>query len=187
LSSLWKLFRGKKWNPLRQRTDSLDFHIDQLLLGTMLFTVTSFLLPTTAVYYFFFAFVKVLIGTAQFCLLCLVELLDRFPIYSGLAVLVDNHFLPGGIRFEVLHLQSLKQDFGATRNHVSPANLRTNPASTYLHLHNRLIPMAHIFWEINSRIESLFKRYSLSSWLRCLCTGEPFHGVKATTKSAEVS
>jgi len=35
LSSLWRLFRGKKWNVLRQRVDSCSYDLDQSLDGTL--------------------------------------------------------------------------------------------------------------------------------------------------------
>lgn len=54
LMSLWRLFRGKKYNPLRHRVDSAEFDQQQLLLGTLVFTVLLFLLPTVLVYYFVF-------------------------------------------------------------------------------------------------------------------------------------
>lgn len=49
---------GKRWNTLRHRVDSYDYEIDQLFLGTLLFTVTIFLLPTIATYYVFFSLVS---------------------------------------------------------------------------------------------------------------------------------
>ena len=68
LYSLFTLFRGifkfkfsglssigKKRNVLRNRIDACDYDLDQLLLGTILFTVLTFLLPTVAVYYIYFA------------------------------------------------------------------------------------------------------------------------------------
>ena len=57
LSSLWRLFRGKKWNVLRKRVDSAQYDVDQLFIGTLLFTILLFLLPTTAFYYIVFAMV----------------------------------------------------------------------------------------------------------------------------------
>ena len=45
---------GKRWNVLRQRTDSYAYNVDQLFLGTLLFTVSIFLLPTVAIYAGFF-------------------------------------------------------------------------------------------------------------------------------------
>lgn len=49
---------GKRWNTLRHRVDSFDYEIDQLFLGTLLFTVTIFLLPTIFTYYTFFSLVS---------------------------------------------------------------------------------------------------------------------------------
>lgn len=53
--SLWNLFRGKRFNVLRNRIDSWDYDLDQLLLGTILFTLLAFLFPTVLAYYALFA------------------------------------------------------------------------------------------------------------------------------------
>ena len=58
LASLCRLFRGKKWNVLRQRVDTASFDVDQLFIGTLLFTILLFLLPTTALYYVVFTVVS---------------------------------------------------------------------------------------------------------------------------------
>ena len=60
LSSLWRLFRGKKWNVLRHRVDSASFDVDQLFVGTLLFTIFLFLLPTTGLYYIVFTLVNLI-------------------------------------------------------------------------------------------------------------------------------
>jgi phosphatidylinositol glycan class Q protein len=52
--SLFLLFRGKKWNVLKERIDSQQFSLDQLLLGTVLFTCLIFLYPTFLFYYLLF-------------------------------------------------------------------------------------------------------------------------------------
>lgn len=57
MASLWRLFRGKKWNVLRQRVDSAVYDADQLFVGTLLFTVLLFILPTTGLYYVVFTLV----------------------------------------------------------------------------------------------------------------------------------
>jgi phosphatidylinositol glycan class Q protein len=54
----WVDLVGKRWNTLRHRVDSFDYEIDQLFLGTLLFTVTIFLLPTIFTYYTFFSLVS---------------------------------------------------------------------------------------------------------------------------------
>jgi len=54
LSALFRLFRGKKRNLLRQRTDSMKYDAMQLLVGTIAFCVCVFLWTTVMVYYSFF-------------------------------------------------------------------------------------------------------------------------------------
>lgn len=86
---------GKKYNPLKRRIDSCDYTIDQLLLGTLLFTLTFFLLPTTAIYYFEFLFVRVLILLARAFLVFWLELLNHFPLYALHLHFVNPEMLPG--------------------------------------------------------------------------------------------
>ena len=68
--SLFHLFRGKKRNVLRNRLDSCDYDVDQLLLGTILFTVLVFLFPTVAVYYLLFTFVRSNLRRQHFNMSC---------------------------------------------------------------------------------------------------------------------
>lgn len=83
MGSLWRLFRGefsvnvsfpsfvelphdlthaaipgKRFNVLRNRTDSWEYDLDQLLFGTILFTLLAFLFPTVLAYYALFALVS---------------------------------------------------------------------------------------------------------------------------------
>eukprot|EP00038_Savillea_parva_P014777 m.12088 g.12088 ORF g.12088 m.12088 type:complete len:381 (-) comp2907_c0_seq1:462-1604(-) len=51
LGSTFRLFRGKKSNPLRCRTDSYDYAPDQLLFGTVLFAISLFVYPTVAMFH----------------------------------------------------------------------------------------------------------------------------------------
>ena len=61
--ALFRLFLGKKQNPLRERVDSCQYQSDQLFVGTLLFTILLFLMPTTWVYYTVFTMLRlVLIG-----------------------------------------------------------------------------------------------------------------------------
>ena len=53
--------QGKRYNVLRDRVDSWDYSIDQLVLGTMLFTLVAFLAPTVIVYYVLFALVSLFV------------------------------------------------------------------------------------------------------------------------------
>ena len=66
LSSLARLFMGKKWNVLRKRVDSCDYDTSQLLMGTILFTILLFLLPTTGMYFLIFLLLRLLQFSVQF-------------------------------------------------------------------------------------------------------------------------
>ena len=57
---------GKKWNVLRKRVDSCDYDTSQLLMGTILFTILLFLLPTTGMYFLIFLLLRLLQFGVQF-------------------------------------------------------------------------------------------------------------------------
>lgn len=49
---------GKRYNTLRSRMDNWEYDTDQLVLGTILFTLLAFLFPTVLVYYVVFVTVS---------------------------------------------------------------------------------------------------------------------------------
>jgi phosphatidylinositol glycan class Q protein len=99
--SLFHLFRGKKRNVLRSRIDSCDYDLDQLLLGTILFTVLFFLLPTVAVFYATFAGARMGIIALKAALDTWLACLNHFPLFALMLRVKDSGRLPGGIRFEL--------------------------------------------------------------------------------------
>ncbi|KAI3360062.1 hypothetical protein L3Q82_013856, partial [Scortum barcoo] len=107
LSSLWRLFRGKKWNVLRQRVDSCSYvtpllDLDQLFIGTLLFTVLLFLLPTTALYYLVFTLLRLVVVLFQGVLHLSVDFINSFPLFAvGLRV-SRSYRLGEGVKFRVL-------------------------------------------------------------------------------------
>lgn len=62
LKILSRLFIGKKRKPLPGKTQSLPYTTEQLLFGTVSFTILLFLLPTTLIYYFVFTTVCKLVN-----------------------------------------------------------------------------------------------------------------------------
>ncbi|CAK8543145.1 unnamed protein product [Lathyrus sativus] len=74
LAALWRLFRGRKWNPLRQRLDSFEYTVKQHIVGSLLFTPLLLLLPTTSVFYIFFSIVDTTINLI--CILIEVAISD---------------------------------------------------------------------------------------------------------------
>ncbi|KAG0055651.1 phosphatidylinositol N-acetylglucosaminyltransferase subunit gpi1 [Gryganskiella cystojenkinii] len=101
LYSLFNLFRGKKRNTLRHRIDSCDYDLDQLLLGTILFTLLTFLFPTIMVYYLTFALSRVAVICMQATMETLLACLNHFPLFAIMLRLKDPDRLPGGLRMEV--------------------------------------------------------------------------------------
>lgn len=61
LKSLWRLFRGLKWNPLRERVDHGSYDSTQLFVGTLLLSILLFILPTVFLYYLVFATLRSII------------------------------------------------------------------------------------------------------------------------------
>jgi phosphatidylinositol glycan class Q protein len=93
--SLFHLFRGKKHNVLRKRIDSCDYDLDQLLLGTILFTLLFFLLPTVVVFYLTFASARMAIISLKAILDTLLACLNHFPLFALMLRLKDSQRLPG--------------------------------------------------------------------------------------------
>ncbi|XP_034567291.1 phosphatidylinositol N-acetylglucosaminyltransferase subunit Q [Notolabrus celidotus] len=102
LSSLWRLFRGKKWNVLRQRVDSCSYDLDQLFIGTLLFTVLLFLLPTTALYYLVFTLLRLVVVLFQGVLHLSVDFINSFPLFAAGLRICRSYRLAEGVKFRVL-------------------------------------------------------------------------------------
>jgi phosphatidylinositol glycan class Q protein len=163
--SLFHLFRGKKRNVLRNRIDSCDYDLDQLLLGTILFTLQFFLLPTVFVFYLTFACARV----AVICLKAALEIglacLNHFPLFAVMLRLKDSGRLPGGISFE-LQKPSL-EDIHSTSVPTAYVLLKSVPLS--------LRAMFHPYFELSGRIR---KHYLAPSVFLNLASGEfvpPIH------------
>ena len=101
LLSLLHLFGGKKYNVLRKRLDSSDYDLDQLLLGTILFTLLSFLIPTVLVYYVLFAGSRIFVVFLQVGLELVLSGLNHFPLFAIMLRFKDPGRLPGGIQFSL--------------------------------------------------------------------------------------
>ena len=95
LISLFHLFRGKKHNVLRNRIDSCDYDLDQLLVGTILFTVLFFLLPTVVVFYLNFAVARMVIISLKAVFDTLLSCLNHFPLFALMLRVKDPKRLPG--------------------------------------------------------------------------------------------
>lgn len=95
--SLFNLFRGKRYNVLRKRLDDWDYDLDQLILGSMLFTLISFLFPTITVYYVLFALSRTILLLIRAVFEVALALLNHFPLFALMLRVKDPWRLPGGI------------------------------------------------------------------------------------------
>eukprot|EP01129_Flabellula_baltica_P016349 TRINITY_DN8666_c0_g1_i1.p1 TRINITY_DN8666_c0_g1~~TRINITY_DN8666_c0_g1_i1.p1 ORF type:complete len:531 (+),score=83.45 TRINITY_DN8666_c0_g1_i1:18-1610(+) len=98
LESLWFLFRGKKDNVLRGRVDSLDYNIDQLLVGTLVFAIVSLLVPTVGIYFLFYVALKLFLVSMCFILNACVLVSKYCPVYIFFLSLLDSPFSTSNIQ-----------------------------------------------------------------------------------------
>ncbi|KAI1139391.1 Gpi1-domain-containing protein [Hypoxylon sp. FL0543] len=172
LLSLFQLFRGKKYNVLRNRVDACDYDLDQLLVGTILFTLLFFLLPTVVVFYLNFALARMVIISFKAIFDTLLSCLNHFPLFALMLRGKDPRRLPGGIRFELRDTQH-RLSINSTPSLPSPSQ----PTSV-IYLKPIPLPFAamfHQYFQMGSRIR---KHYLSPRVLFCLMTGRfvpPIH------------
>ncbi|KAG7962002.1 hypothetical protein I3843_09G043600 [Carya illinoinensis] len=106
LAALWRLFRGRKWNPLRQRLDSYDYTVKQHVVGSLLFPLLLLLLPTTSVFYIFFSIVNTTISLICILIEVIISVIYATPSIKIFLWLVRQRRFPSGIWFEIVSCQS---------------------------------------------------------------------------------
>ncbi|EJT49879.1 GPI anchor biosynthesis-related protein [Trichosporon asahii var. asahii CBS 2479] len=127
LGGLWNLFRGKRWNTLRHRTDSHAYDLDTLFLGTLLFTLSVFLAPTLVAYYGLFFIINAILVAVEGCLRLGIVFAKTCPWYELQLRARFPEALPGGVVFEAVALPE------PSSKHVVPVQqmlrVKTTPKS----------------------------------------------------------
>ncbi|KAI4482825.1 hypothetical protein M0804_008678 [Polistes exclamans] len=113
LTSLFRLFLGKKKNPLRERVDSCQYKPDQLFVGTLLFTILLFLIPTTWVYYTVFTTLRLLLTGFSGLLAKLRLYIQVMPVYAYIKWLFNSYCTRSSIYIK-LHSQQSESDMTIT-------------------------------------------------------------------------
>ncbi|CAI4220035.1 unnamed protein product [Parascedosporium putredinis] len=72
-----------------------------LLVGTIIFTLLIFLLPTVIVFYLNFAIARMIIISLKAAFDTLLSCLNHFPLFAIMLRIKDPSRLPGGVRFEL--------------------------------------------------------------------------------------
>ena len=170
LISLFHLFRGKKRNILRNRIDSCDYDLDQLLLGTIMFTLLAFLFPTVMVFYFAFATARAGVLVGKVILDIGLACLNHWPLFALMLRVKDPARIPGstpdvaeltlgGVRFELFH-----------------PPFDTGNAS-YIYMNSVPLPFTAIFSSYERVFTRLRQHYLVSNVLVGLLTGKPIREI----------
>ncbi|KAL8341470.1 hypothetical protein RB601_005571 [Gaeumannomyces tritici] len=162
LVSLFHLFRGKKHNVLRNRIDSCAYDLDQLLVGTILFTLLFFLLPTVVVFYLNFAISRMVIISIKAAFDTLLSCLNHFPLFAIMLRIKDPTRLPGGICFELRDSENAKNDTDVAPN---------QPLTSVIALHSIPLPLGAIFRQYSQMGHRIRKHYLSPKVALCLLTG----------------
>lgn len=137
--ALSRLFLGKKKNPLRKRIDSCQYQPNQLFVGTLLFSILLFLMPTTWAYYAVFTVLRLVsIGCGGF-LSRLKFHLQVMPIYVLPRWLLRSHCVHSIVKIQLLPRDAvqgqitlqMKTQVAAwtwTRKHCMPNTVPHNPS-----------------------------------------------------------
>lgn len=103
LFNLVLLFRGMKWNDLRKRYDYANYDTDQLLIGTILFTVLAYLFPTVLVYFLSFLLTTITIKGTSKLLSFFQQFCTHFPYWQWICKFSGKqNSIPYTITFEPL-------------------------------------------------------------------------------------
>ncbi|OMO97945.1 N-acetylglucosaminyl transferase component [Corchorus capsularis] len=110
LAALWRLFRGRKWNPLRQRLDSFDYTVKQHVVGSLLFTPLLLLLPTTSLFYIFFTIMNTAVSLSSMFIEVIISVIHATPYIKIILRLIKPRRFPSGIWFEIIGCQNNSSD-----------------------------------------------------------------------------
>ncbi|KAD3641556.1 hypothetical protein R6Q59_004174 [Mikania micrantha] len=106
ITALWRLFRGQKWNPLRERLDSYFYTVEQHIVGSLLFTPLLLLLPTTSAFYMSFTIINMTIGFICMLIEVAISVIHATPYIKIFLWLPRPSRFPCGIWFEIFPIES---------------------------------------------------------------------------------
>jgi phosphatidylinositol N-acetylglucosaminyltransferase subunit Q len=173
LISLFHLFRGKKRNVLRDRIDSCDYDLDQLLLGTIMFTLLAFLFPTVMVFYIAFATARAGVLVGKVILDIGLACLNHWPLFALMLRVKDPARIPGTITpfsFRTLTV------VGGIRFELLQPPFETGNAS-YICINSVPLPFTAIFSSYETVFTRLRQHYLVSDVLVGLLTGKPIREI----------
>ncbi|CAG9133362.1 unnamed protein product [Plutella xylostella] len=137
LIALFRLFVGRKRNPLRARIDSCEYCSEQLFVGTVAFSALLLLLPTTTMYYTVFTIFRAMSLAVQSALARFIHLVQTMPLYVTVLWLIRSPKVAGNIFVEmapeggpsplVLNVRVLPKSLGSLIHDFKPPAVRAKP------------------------------------------------------------
>ncbi|KAJ2612731.1 pig-Q [Coemansia sp. RSA 1365] len=187
LYSLFNLFRGRKLNVLRCRIDSCDYDLGQLLIGTILFTLLTYLFPTVLVYYLTFASRRLAVIMVQGLLEILLGLLNHCPLFYLALRLRDPRFFPSGVWYDIA--PSRAERFIEPGWHLpgSPVHLSRDPIPlsarsrmnvTVVYMRSTPMPLSAMLFQYYQLWIQFSASYLSQGILRSLIVGDVIHPVQ---------
>ncbi|KAL0428506.1 UNVERIFIED_CONTAM: Phosphatidylinositol N-acetylglucosaminyltransferase subunit Q [Sesamum latifolium] len=177
VAALWRLFRGRKWNPLRVRLDSYDYTVEQHVVGSLLFTPILLLLPTTSAFYIFFTILHTAVSFICIVVEAAVSFIHSTPYAKVLLWLKRRNRFPSGIWFDVTICQH--SETGAVNGSNSlPGKLQetAHGSSKFIilvsFLHSNYLNLGEVVRPHYRYCYSAFSRSSIGSSAYGLLTGK---------------
>nr|XP_053626257.1 phosphatidylinositol N-acetylglucosaminyltransferase subunit Q-like [Cherax quadricarinatus] len=147
LGSQWRAFRGRKWNPLKQRVDTNDIGSQVSLtrvLTAVVFTLVIFLLPTTTIYYLVFVLLRVGLNLLRGLLAFTIWLLNINPLHLFLLNIYGSNRVKGDIYFSTVAADESYKHFKNTVSSPLVLQLHTWPTALcevlLVHAHADIFP-----------------------------------------------
>lgn len=97
LVTLFHMFRGKKYNVLKEKVDAAEYRVEELLFGILLLTVILFLLPTLLINYISLIYLMCFIVTFQVSLILLSKIFSKLPVFMFFWILKNRSKVPKGV------------------------------------------------------------------------------------------
>ncbi|XP_033177969.1 uncharacterized protein LOC100748152 isoform X2 [Bombus impatiens] len=158
ITALFRLFLGKKKNPLRERIDSCQYQPDQLFVGTLLFTILLFLMPTTWVYYVVFTMLRLALISFGGLLTRMKFYLQVMPVYTFFKWLFHSYSTCSIVNIKVysnrtegpiiLIMTMVVASWHYTWDKCIPDTINRHPSIEW----NKIIN--NIIWEITDKIDN---------------------------------
>ncbi|XP_009804356.1 phosphatidylinositol N-acetylglucosaminyltransferase subunit GPI1 isoform X1 [Nicotiana sylvestris] len=180
VDALWRLFRGRKWNPLRQRLDSYAYSVEQHVVGSLLFTPLLLLLPTTSLFYIFFTIMKTTISFVCIAIQFGISIIHATPYIKIFIWFVRRKRFPCGLWFDIVlcqrnatnssEVKSAEKTASGSENSLRASCCRSTVLVSFLH--SNFLNLRQVVWPHYRNVFSDVSRSSIALSAYGILTGK---------------